>query len=131
MTDVAPPRPDLPNAMPRPDDELPALQRAWARPTGWRVLTAVTNTFIGRLYIATALLFLVLAGVLGLMMRAQLATSDATWLSPGTYNQGFTMHGTVMMFLFAVPIVEAMTALVLVDHWMRHHAQCRSFPPSQ
>ena len=31
----------------------------------------------------------------------------------------------------AVPIVEAMTALVLVDHWMRHHAQCRSFPPSQ
>ncbi len=31
----------------------------------------------------------------------------------------------------AVPIVEAMTALVLVDHWMRHHAQCRSFLPSQ
>ena len=113
MTDVAPSRPDLPNAMPRPDDELPALQRAWARPTGWRVLTAVNNTFIGRLYIATALLFLVLAGVLGLMMRAQLATSDATWLSPGTYNQVFTMHGTVMMFLFAVPIVEAIAVFLL------------------
>ncbi len=107
------PRADLPNTLPRPDGELAELQRAWARPPGWRALSAINNTFIGRLYIATALLFLVLAGILGLMMRAQLAVPGATWLSPGTYNQVFTMHGTVMMFLFAVPIVEAIAVFLL------------------
>ncbi|RZL08258.1 MAG: cytochrome ubiquinol oxidase subunit I, partial [Rubrivivax sp.] len=88
-------------------------EKVWAMPTGWRALTAVNNTYIGKLYIGTALLFLLLAGVLGLMMRAQLAMPENTLLSPGTYNQVFTMHGTVMMFLFAVPVVEAIAVYLL------------------
>ncbi|NML16579.1 cbb3-type cytochrome c oxidase subunit I [Azohydromonas caseinilytica] len=103
----------LPNTLPRPEGELPALERAWASPRGWRRLTDVNNTFIGQLYIATALLFLLLAGVLGLLMRAQLAVPGNTLLDAGTYNQVFTMHGTVMMFLFAVPIVEAIAVYLL------------------
>ncbi|AKJ30045.1 cbb3-type cytochrome c oxidase subunit I [Caldimonas brevitalea] len=105
--------PDLPNRLPRPPGELDRLRQVWELPRGWRSITAVNNTYIGKLYIATALLFLVLAGVLALLMRAQLAVPDNTLLSPGTYNQVFTMHGTVMMFLFAVPVVEAVAVYLL------------------
>ena len=100
----------LPNRLPRPADELEKLRAAWRTPRGWRVLSTVNNTNIGLAYIATALLFFVLAGVLALLMRAQLAVPENTLLSPRLYNQVFTMHGTVMMFLFAVPIVEAVAA---------------------
>lgn len=89
------------------------LKRIWARPTGWHSLTAVNNTQIGLYYIATALLFFILAGVLALLMRLQLAVPSNTFLDPDTYNQIFTMHGTVMMFLFAVPMVEAIGVLLL------------------
>ena len=68
---------------------------------------------IGYFYIGTALLFFLLAGILALLMRLQLAVPSNTFLSQETYNQIFTMHGTVMMFLFAVPAVEAMGILLL------------------
>jgi cytochrome c oxidase subunit I+III len=103
----------LPNALPRPKAELAELEAVWARPKGWRILSDVNNTVIGYFYIATAFLFFLLAGVLGLLMRIQLAVPDNTFLDQGTYNQVFTMHGTVMMFLFAVPAVEAIGILLL------------------
>jgi cytochrome c oxidase subunit I+III len=103
----------LPSDLPRPAGELEALERAWAPPRGWRLLKAVNNTHIGVFYIATALLFFVLAGVLALLMRAQLAMPGGTLLGAQTYNQVFTMHGTVMMFLFAVPVVEALAVYLL------------------
>ena len=68
----------LPSSLPRPPGELQALERAWRPPTGWRLLSAVNNTQIGVFYIATSLVFLVLAGVLGLIIRAQLAVPDNT-----------------------------------------------------
>jgi cytochrome c oxidase subunit I+III len=103
----------LPNRLPRPPGELEAMERAWALPPGWRSLSAVNNTYIGKLYIGTALIFLLLAGVLGLLMRAQLAVPGNSLLGPAAYNQVFTMHGTVMMFLFAVPVVEAVAVFLL------------------
>jgi cytochrome c oxidase subunit I+III len=103
----------LPNALPRPPEELRELERVWALPRGIRILTEYNNTFIGGLYVATAFLFFVLAGILALVMRAQLALPENDLVSPALYNQLFTMHGTVMMFLFAVPAVEAMGILLL------------------
>lgn len=103
----------LPSSLPRPPGELERLERAWQPPKGWRLLSAVNNSYVGVFYIVTALLFFVLAGVLGLMMRAQLALPDSTLMSANTYNQVFTMHGTVMMFLFAVPVVEAIAVYLL------------------
>ena len=102
-----------PNSLPRPEGELEALQAVWALPKGWRILSAVNNTVIGYFYIGTAFLFFLLAGMLALLIRLQLAVPSNTFLSPETYNQIFTMHGTVMMFLFAVPAVEAMGILLL------------------
>ena len=46
-------------------------------------------------------------------MRTQLAVPENDFIGPNLYNQLFTMHGTVMMFLFAVPVVEAMGVLLL------------------
>jgi cytochrome c oxidase subunit I+III len=89
------------------------LERIWALPKAWRIISAVNNTVVGYFYIGAAFLFFLLAGVLALLMRTQLALPSNTFLSPDTYNQIFTMHGTVIMFLFAVPTVEAMGILLL------------------
>jgi cytochrome c oxidase subunit I+III len=107
------PRDRLPTPLPRPDGELERLEAVWRTPRGWRFFKAVNNTNVGLLYIGTALLFFLLAGVLGLLIRVQLAVPENTLLSPGTYNQVFTMHGTVMMFLFAIPVVEAIAVYLL------------------
>jgi cytochrome c oxidase subunit I+III len=103
----------LPHILPRPTDELEALRRAWERPRGWRVVSEYNNTFIGLAYVGTAFLFFILAGILALVMRTQLAVAENDLVKPELYNQLFTMHGTVMMFLFAVPAVEAMGVLLL------------------
>jgi cytochrome c oxidase subunit I+III len=107
------PPPELPNSLPRPPGELERLQAVWKRERGWRVLTQVNNTVIGLWYIGAALLFLVLGGILALIMRMQLAVPGNDLVDHDLYNQLFTMHGSVMMFLFAVPVVEAIGILLL------------------
>jgi cytochrome c oxidase subunit I+III len=97
----------------RPDAEADALERVWRAPRGWRLLTVVNNNYIGLFYVGAAFLFFVLAGILALLMRTQLALPLNGVLGQETYNQVFTMHGTTMMFLFAVPAVEAMGVLLL------------------
>src|ERR1700710_1775648 len=89
--------------------ERAALEHTWQEPRGffgW--FQATTHQAIGRRYIATAFLFLLIGGVEALLMRIQLAKPDNTLLGPARYNQIFTMHGTTMMFLFAVPVMEGM-----------------------
>jgi cytochrome c oxidase subunit 1 len=84
------------------------LAHAWADPpgfVGW--LTTVDHKRIARRYIVTALVFFALAGLDALVMRLQLAVPEARVLGPDAYNQFFTMHGSTMMFLFAVPIMLA------------------------
>ncbi len=103
----------FPTAEPRPKEELEELKRIWAAPKGLARLTAVNNNYVGLWYVATAFLFFVLAGVLALVMRTQLALPMHGVLPQETYNQFFTMHGTVMMFLFAVPMMEAIGVMLL------------------
>src|SRR5687767_6180510 len=103
----------LPNSLPRPAGELEALRRVWERPRGLRALTVINNNYVGVFYVGTAFLFFVLAGILALLMRTQLAVPENDLMGPDLYNQLFTMHGTIMMFLFAVPAVEAMGILLL------------------
>jgi cytochrome c oxidase subunit I+III len=103
----------LPNPVPRPPGELETLKRLWQPPRGLRFLTVINNNYIGVFYVGAAFLFFVLAGILALLMRTQLAVPDNDLIGPQLYNQLFTMHGTMMMFLFAVPAVEAMGILLL------------------
>lgn len=103
----------FPVAEARPDSEVEELNRIWDAPRGWRLLTAVNNNYVGFWYVATAFLFFLLAGILALGMRVQLAAPMQEFLGVETYNQFFTMHGTIMMFLFAVPAVEALGVMLL------------------
>ncbi|WP_407158630.1 cytochrome c oxidase subunit I [Bradyrhizobium sp. STM 3557] len=91
------------------DDLQDALAHTWKTEPGfWGALTTVDHKIIGRRYIFTAFLFLVLGGVLALAMRLQLAQPEGRMIGPDRFNQIFTMHGANMMFLFAVPVMEAM-----------------------
>jgi cytochrome c oxidase subunit I len=84
------------------------LSRTWGTRSGIiGALTTVDHKIIGRRYIVTAFVFLFLAGLLAVVMRVQLARPENHLLGPDLYNQIFTMHGTTMMFLFAVPVMEA------------------------
>src|SRR5215212_9352582 len=69
--------------------------------TSW--LTTVDHKRIGILYMVTALAFFVAGGILALLMRAQLATPNESFITKNAYNEVFTIHGTTMIFLFIVP----------------------------
>jgi len=89
------------------------LLEAWKTPTGWRYWSAVNNTEVGLWYTGTSFLFFLFAGALALLMRVQLAQPGNDFLSPELYNQAFTVHGSVMMFLFAIPIFEAIAVTLM------------------
>ncbi len=94
------------------DDNL--LAATWQQPPGvigW--LMADDHKTIGLRFIVTALVFFVLGGIEALVLRVQLAQPLADVISPEIYNQIFTMHGTTMMFFFAVPILEGIGIYVV------------------
>src|ERR1700749_1556576 len=68
-------------------------------------LTTVDHKRIGILYIWTALIFFALGGILALLIRTQLATQNASFLTKNSYNEVVTIHGTTMIFLVVVPIL--------------------------
>jgi cytochrome c oxidase subunit I+III len=83
------------------------LERTWYVPRGvlgW--LSVADHRSIGKRYIITAFGFFIFAGLLAGLMRLQLAVPENRFLGPDLYNQIFTVHGTMMMFLFAVPVME-------------------------
>jgi cytochrome c oxidase subunit I+III len=110
MTLTVPSVPHEPGRVPESVAELVGqLEATWRKEPGFRGwLRAVDHKSIALRYIITALVFFLLGGIEAAMLRAQLARPENTLLGPDAYNQIFTMHGTTMMFLFAVPIMEAM-----------------------
>ena len=91
------------------------LEHVWREPggfLGW--FKAVHHTTIGKRYAATAFMFFLLAGLLAGAMRIQLAFPESHFLSNDAYNQFFTMHGSTMMFLFAVPMMFEALSVYLV-----------------
>jgi cytochrome c oxidase subunit I+III len=101
---------------PMPDlmAERQRLAETWAVPRGaigW--LSAADHKTIGRRFIITTFGFFLLGGVLAALMRVQLARPESTFLDPDLYNQVFSLHGTTMMFLFAVPVMEAMAIYIV------------------
>ena len=91
-----------------PDAERVALERTWAdRPGLWGFLTTVDHKRIAIRYVVTAMTFFSLGGLDALVMRTQLLKPENSLVGPDRYDQLFTVHGTNMMFLFAVPIMMA------------------------
>ncbi|PTM97327.1 cytochrome c oxidase subunit I [Mycoplana dimorpha] len=97
------------------DAELAAkLEKTWAsRPGFWGAIATVDHKVIARRYVVTAFVFLILGGLLAMAMRLQLSRPEACFIGPDRYNQIFTMHGSNMMFLFAVPVMEAMAVYLV------------------
>ncbi len=94
----------------RPADDAsiaPRLQRIWETRAGWiGALASVDHKSIGKRYLVTSFIFLILGGLEAAVMRAQLAQPNQTLLTPEQYNQLFTMHGVTMIFLYALPVLS-------------------------
>lgn len=89
-------------------DVAQALARTWSDPPGWLGrLSAINHKTVARRFVITTFAFFLLAGLLALAMRLQLARPGNRLVGPELYNQLFTIHGTTMMFLFAVPVMQA------------------------
>ena len=89
------------------------LEKVWGNPRGWRALSLVNHSTVAQRFMVTGGVFFVLAGLLSMLMRAQLALPNHDFMGAEAYNQAFTMHGTIMMFLFAVPILQGLAAYLL------------------
>ncbi|MDX9874043.1 MAG: cytochrome c oxidase subunit I [Spongiibacteraceae bacterium] len=89
------------------------FSRVWVNPRGWRSLSVVNHTAIAYRFLITGTVFFVLAGLMAMLMRTQLALPQHDFVDHKLYNQLFTMHGTVMMFLFAVPMMEALAVYLI------------------
>jgi len=84
---------------------LDRLERIWKESPGvlgW--LTTVDHKRIGILYFFTSLFFFGAGGVEALAIRTQLIGPDESTLSPATFNEMMSTHGTTMIFFFVVPI---------------------------
>ncbi|WP_221361418.1 aa3-type cytochrome oxidase subunit I [Streptomyces beigongshangae] len=66
-------------------------------------LTTTDHKKIGHLYLITSFAFFLIGGAMALLMRAELARPGTQLLDNNQFNQMFTMHGTIMLLLFATP----------------------------
>ena len=90
------------------------LAGTWRDPPGLMgSLSAINHKTIGRRFIVTTMGFFAAGGILAALMRLQLMRPENDLIGMDLYNQLFSMHGTTMMFLFAVPVMQAV-AIYLV-----------------
>src|SRR4051812_43190302 len=87
------------------------------RPTKGSRLSAVLRTTdhktIGLMYLTASFAFFILGGLMAMLMRAELARPGMQFLSPEQYNELFTMHGTLMLLMFATPLFFAFGNLIM------------------
>jgi cytochrome c oxidase subunit 1 len=94
---------------PPPVQNVRELETTWADPRGfYGWFSHVDHKSMGRRYLVTAFAFFLAGGLLAALMRLQLARPDNHLLGPDLYNQIFSTHGTTMMFLFAVPVMQGL-----------------------
>ncbi|GAA4385073.1 aa3-type cytochrome oxidase subunit I [Tsukamurella soli] len=102
----------------RPAVQLTA-ERPYPQRTGpkgsfiYKLVTTTDHKTLGIMYIVTCFGFFLIGGLMALLMRAELAEPGLQFLSTEQFNQLFTMHGTVMLLLYATPIVIGFANFVL------------------
>ncbi|MEX1049248.1 MAG: cbb3-type cytochrome c oxidase subunit I, partial [Akkermansiaceae bacterium] len=90
------------------------FEKTWSSAPGVRGwFMEVNNQPLGKRFMLTAFTFFGLGGVLALLMRVQLAWGGLEIIAPDFYNQLLTMHGSTMMYLFAVPFLEGLALYLL------------------
>src|SRR5437867_8847281 len=86
----------------------------YRRPAIMDWLTTTDHKKIGILYIATATIFFLIGGLLAEMVRTQLATPHSKLFTFSRYDQIFTMHALIMIFLFVMPVTVGLANYILV-----------------
>jgi cytochrome c oxidase subunit I len=77
------------------------------------LLRTTDHKTIGLMYMTASFMFFIAGGIMAMMMRAELAQPEMQYLSPEQYNQLVTMHGTIMLLLFATPLFFAFANLIM------------------
>lgn len=86
----------------------------FSKKKNWTSLLSTTDhKEIGYMYLTTSFIFFLIGGILAMMIRAQLASPNNHILSVEKYNQFFTMHGTIMLLLFATPLFVAFANIIV------------------
>ena len=96
----------LPGAKPATRNET------WGR-RFYRMITSTDHKVIANMYFVTAFAFFLFGGLLALAIRAELAFPGIQFLQYETYNQFFTMHGSIMLLLFATPMFAAFANAIM------------------
>ncbi|WP_440099078.1 aa3-type cytochrome oxidase subunit I [Streptosporangium sp. H16] len=78
-----------------------------------RWLTSTDHKVIGYMYLITSFVFFLFAGLMAMVIRAELAHPGMQVVSQAQYNQMFTMHGTLMLLLFATPLFAGFANVVM------------------
>ncbi len=90
-------------------EKIDRLQALWADTPGpWGFLATVDHKRIAARYVLTAIALLFLSGMLALDMRLQLSWPNMPRMGPQAFNEAFALHGSTMLFLISVPVMEAM-----------------------
>jgi len=95
----------------RPADVTAPEPTFWARVVDW--LTTTDHKKIGILYMVTGFFFFLVAGIMALLIRSELARPGLQFVTDETYNELFTMHGTLMIFLFVMPMFSGFANYVM------------------
>nr|BFE78336.1 hypothetical protein GCM10020093_009370 [Planobispora longispora] len=99
MTTYKPPAGETAIAGPAPVRRKGAIVAKW--------LSSTDHKVIGHLYLITSFVFFLIGGVMALVIRAELAHPGLQVVSNEQFNQLFTMHGTIMLLMFATPLFAA------------------------
>lgn len=113
-TDVAERDDNLRSEQLSDEEAAEALSRLWADPPGfigW--FRSLQNDAVGGRIMVTAFIFFLLGGLNAVLIRTQLIQAENTFLGAEAFNQAFTMHGSTMMYLFVVPMLEGFAIFLL------------------
>jgi cytochrome c oxidase subunit 1 len=78
-----------------------------------RVLTTTDHKLIGKLYLGTSFVWFIIGGLMALVIRSELAAPGQQFVNDELYNQLFTMHGTIMLLLFATPLFFGFSNVIM------------------
>ena len=102
---------DRPSSSDYAAPQAPRQERIGRTVVKW--ITSTDHKTIGYMYLITSMVFFGIAGVMALLMRAELMRPGLQFLNNEQYNQLFTMHGTIMLFLFATPLFVGFANVIM------------------
>ncbi|MFZ9143021.1 MAG: cytochrome c oxidase subunit I, partial [Candidatus Nanopelagicaceae bacterium] len=95
-------------------DEMPEAPKPMSKgKLAVKILPSTDQKVIGYLYLGTSFAWFLIGGILALLLRAELTRPGMQFLSSEQYNQVFTMHGTIMLLMFATPLFVGFANVIM------------------